>query len=321
MADTKRIYVPFQLSEGIQIGDPIPFSGEVAGYAAELKGNEPHYSIALTGISSEREAIAQFERLVVGLYWVALETRYGLLVQQQLQKVHYPDDPDQAARNIFGEDTDRRAEVVFDGSRPAIWPDGKRAIKVMAGPVKGFASYNPSRFLQVLDEGTKLPCPKAVLEASKLKLALDLYCLAHFRASDFARFLVLWTVLEAAAPETSVTESVAGMIDRWIAEAKEAQSSTVRETSAQREELDSLVGSLRHLKKRSHSSRSRRYVKTMLEMDGHSDADQLAREVGRLYSVRGKLTHQGKYELGNSLSRLDEIVCKTLKAAMRHACR
>ena len=107
------------------------------------------------------------------------------------------------------------------------------------------ASYSPSRFFEVLDEGVRLPLGNSVLRHPKLKLALDLYCLSHFRASDFARFLVLCTVLEAAAPSPAIAQSGVQLIDQWIIEA--LASSKIADQN-NKEELNSLARRLRYLK-------------------------------------------------------------------------
>ena len=204
MVETQHVYLPFQLAEGREIKDPFPYSGEVGGYAAELKRNEPYYTIELSRIPTEQEAIAQLKKLTVAFYWLALNTQAGLLLQQKLQTSFVPPDPIDAAKNIFGQDTNRKADIVIDGGLPAIWPDNKQVVKVTGQPVGLIMSYSPFRVFEILNEGMKLHNPDAVLGNSNLKLAIDLYCLSHFRSSHFARFLVLWIALETAAPTLSI---------------------------------------------------------------------------------------------------------------------
>jgi hypothetical protein len=317
MSNGYRLYVPFDLAEGRDIGNPIPFKGEVGGYVAEIKRVEPHFAVLLEQIPSEQEAASQFEKLIVALYWVALEARCGVLLKSDLQEVYFPMDPIQAAKNIFGEGTDRRADVVIHGGDPAIWPDDKSHVTFTGLRPKVIVSYSPSRFLDMLNEGMKLRNAAAVLTASKLRLAIDLYCLSHFRSSDFARFLVLCTVLETAAPEPALSEPCVSLIDEWIKQAR-AESEMAIRNQAEKEEFTSLAKRLNYLKTQSHRSRVAQYVKDMLGADGHSDAETLAGETKTLWDVRGELSHTGVYELGDRLSRLDDIVRKTLKAAMRH---
>lgn len=317
MTETQRIYLPFQLADGRELKEPFPWLGQVGGYIAELKENEPYYTIELSGIPTEQEAIVQFKKLAVALYWMALSTQAGVSLKPQLQKIYMPPDPVVAAKNIFGQESNRRADVVIDGGYPAIWPDDKQAVKETVLPVKAMLSYSPSNIFGVLNEGMKLPNPDAILENSRLKLAVDLYCLSHFRSSHFARFLVLWVALETAAPAVSISDSGVGLVDKWIAEARNAQSSV---RGDEFEELASILGSLNYIKKQSHGIRVRQYVKSMLEFVRDPDADASAREVRRLYSVRGDLSHTGRYnELGEGLSSLDTIVTKTLKAEMQYA--
>lgn len=315
MVQTYCIYLPFQLAEGKEIANPLPFQGKIDSHPVEINRNGPYYAISFNRGESEKSAIEQFQKLIVGMYWFALETRSGVLMQQDLQEVSFPSDPVQAAKNIFGENTNRVVDVVIDGAWPAIWLHDRQHVKITAQPVKAVISCSPARLVQILNESMTLTNPVAVIENAKLKLALDLYCLSHFRSSDFARFLVLWTALEAAAPAPRLSTHSANLIDRWMDEARAAAAS--QDDQIAHDELQSLADRLRYLKTKSHRSRVRDYVRDMLKFQGSSDAVAIAREVSGLYDARGHLTHNGKYDLGNGLSRLDEIVCATLKASIR----
>jgi hypothetical protein len=158
----------------------------------------------------------------------------------------------------------------------------------------------------------------AALSNSKLSLAVDLYCLSHFRSSNFARFLVLWMVLETAAPTPEVGEASKKLIKHWQAQAR-AQSEEAGGDNAAAKDLSALAQRLGNFKQQSHRGRITDYVEAMLERVGDPRAKELAQAAKALYDVRGKLTHDGHYKLGDRLRELDEIVCATLKAAMRTA--
>jgi hypothetical protein len=214
-----------------------------------------------------------------------------------------PSDPVQSAKNIFGENSDRRADVVIDGALPAIWPGQNQVVKCTGQPVGLIMSYSASNILRALDEGMRLSNPDAILNNVKLKLAIDLYCLSHFRASDFARFLVLWTALETAAPESSHPAPIVARIDKWIEEIRVLRNVD----DPDQQHLESISGSLRYIKNQSHGVRTRDYVRTMLEFVNDPNAIELSRETGRLYGLRGDLTHSGKYDqLGDGLSRMPQ---------------
>lgn len=318
MTVTYSVIVPFQLADDREISSPTPFNGESGGYPAELRHQIPYYAVHLQNIPSEEDAKEQFSRLIVGLYWAAVEYRSGILVKSELQQPHYPDNPIEAVKNMFGEATDYRAEVIVDGAMSAILPGGMKIVTSTGQSAKLVMSYSPAKFLETLGQGMMLPNPYAVLTSVKLRLAIELYCLAHFRASDFARFLVLCVVLETLAPEGSQSAHTVDLLDQWMKDAK-ARASALADGSTERDELESLANRMGYLKNQSHRGRIRQLVKSQLMADGQVDADDAAREATRLYDVRSGLVHTGKYELGNDLAQLDLIVCRVLKAAMRNA--
>jgi hypothetical protein len=316
-SNTYRIYLPFDLAEGKAIGEPIPFKGRLGGYVAEMKRNQPHYGLHILEVPDETVEL-EFKKLLVGLYWLALELRSGVMFDPNPQKEYYPKDPIQSAKSFFGDSTKRIADVVIDGGQPAIWPNEKHHVTVTAQSVRAILSYNPARIFQILDEGMRLPDPSALLASSKLKLAIELYCLAHFRSSDFARFLVLCTVLETAAPQPSLSQPCVKFIDSLIEQARGASKS--RDTRPEQEEqFTQLAQRLGTLKRQSHRSRIYQFVERMLKLDGHPDATEQALQARDCYDKRGELVHGGKHEVGDALPRLDDVVCKTLKAAMRHS--
>lgn len=299
MTDRCHIYIPFQLAEGRDI-QSLPFAGEIDGCAVELKKNEPYYTLTVSRIPSEEAADARFAKLLAGLYWFAVDARTGLLVKPNLQQVRYTSD----------------VQAVIDGGEPATWPENKQIVVMTGQQVNVILSHSPSKFLEVIADGMRLVSPTLLQEDSKLRLGIDLYFLSHFRSSDFARFLVLCVVLETVAPKPPTSKLCADLIDKWIAEA-DTQSKNRPMHDVEREQLVSLARRLENLKEQSHRSRIQNFVKDTLSRDGRANSDDLAREARDLYDIRGKLTHTGEYDLGNGLSRLEEIVCLTLRAAMR----
>lgn len=306
----KRIYVPFQFAEGSEIKD-LPFEIEFDTHGVSLGQNSPFYTIELSKVHPDQSE-EHFKRLLVALKWMALELKVGVLTQSSLQENYYPPDPIKAAKNIFGETTERRMDVGIDGGRSAIWLEGLAVVKMTAQPVKGILSYSPKNIASIIETGMKIANSGLILENEKLLLAIDLYCLAHFRASDFARFLVLWAAIEAVAPDSERPSEIALLVDKWMREARELQ--------LEADEIGSLIGGLSRLKKKSHGQRIRRFVQSMLKFVGDPDEEKLAAEITRLYGLRGQISHSGRYDrIGGALSLMDDIVCRTLKASMRFA--
>jgi hypothetical protein len=162
-------------------------------------------------------------------------------------------------------------------------------------------------------------------------LAFGLYCLSHFETTEPARFLTLCTALEVFAPSPDVPQHIKNLIDRWVIDAKEiaknmlqrSQVASADPTSAASpngvdyQDYVQLASRLEWLKKQSHTGRIREHVRAILTNAGDIRANDLATETAKLYGLRGRLTHQGQMDLGSGVSRLDEIVRKTLQAALK----
>jgi hypothetical protein len=312
-----HIYLPFQLSEGRELAD-LPWSGVIDGFEAELKNNQPYYGLLVKNVV-EAQATTTLERLSQAIKWFALEIRAGVITSVDTQAVHYPNDPIQAGKNIFGEISSRHVDVAIDGCRAAVWDCKKIAPAYMMGqPARLVMGYRAKKFAELIEEGMILPSFETRADRDKLELAIELYCLAHFKSTDFAKFLVLCTVLEAGAPAPTVANHCVEMLEMWIKQAKLELDQTNQGTPKQ-DQLLALTRRLENLKQQSHTSRIRDYVWTKLTRDGHPDADVLARDVVKLYGRRGRLVHHGDFNVGDATARLEDIVRKTLKAAMRWA--
>lgn len=310
------LYFPFSLSEGKEIKHS---SNEraIGKFSASLGQCSPHYTLTLTGFESAEDAFGNLDKLKIALYWTALDLGCGISFKPAVQECHYPKDPVQAAKSFFGELTDRRAEVVFDGGDPAIWESSKKEIKVTAQPVRISIAYDPTRFLKIFEEGFELPNNIVALSDPKLRLGIELYFLSHFKSSDFARFLVLFTALEAAAPEIPRSEFCTKTIQKLIQDVRAARMQIKEKSSAEYPELISLEGQLNYLLKGSHGGRVREFVRSALQRDGHPDFEQVSKEIKELYDRRSRLVHEGHNDLGDGLTRLDAITRAALKASIR----
>jgi hypothetical protein len=309
------LYLPFRLSDGKDINPPLPQKAELGDLTIELKENPPFYAVVLSNIPSRQEAHDLLGTFISGLYWVAIENQFGILVRDELQPEYYPPDPVQAHQNYFGKASVGKVDVAIDGGTPAIYPTESQVAILTGQDANVIISLNPTNIVRQLIDEIRISRKRTALSA-KLKLGIQLYSLSYFRSYDFARFLVLCVVLETLAPEPILVGPSVNLIDKWIKEAKECSANIQNDDSASAE-LMSLASRLTFLRRRSHRSRIRQYVKAMLEKDGVADADKLGRAAAILYDTRSALTHTGSYELGDDLSRLDEIVRLTLKAAIR----
>jgi hypothetical protein len=313
-----KVYFPFRLLDHHTI-EELPAGGSIGGYHARLELNEPYYVLILSGIDSIDDAKRAFNRLLIAFYWASTEV--GLLAEfaTEIQKVCYAPDPVQAAKNLserIGLTYDR-IDGIMDGGRPAIIEE-KKKISTVTGQLADFKfGHSPKTLLAALDSGFQSfnedrPLPENILSA------LAAYKLAHFLAEGTARFMILWSVVEALAPRAQrlpfIEEHVQSLINTTKAEI-ESTDSIEKKAALQR-----LLSRIGNLKSQSHTERIRDYVASILEKDNVEDYSEIADLTTELYGRRGSFTHGDSTEIGDGLSQLDAIVRKILKAAIRHAC-
>ncbi len=126
------------------------------------------------------DAHAVLKRFETGLLWAAIMSGFGVRLR------------DVAPQNVK-EHGRMQADIpaIYKGAQPA-----------RRGGMGGAATalLGPEPFLDWIGEGAALPCSEGLAKDAKLALALELYCTAQFEATAAAKFLTLFTALEAAAP-------------------------------------------------------------------------------------------------------------------------
>ena len=317
--ETYAIWLPFELPEGkdFQNLDP-PCEVEISGYKCILKKWMHFHILVVKGLPSQEAAQALVPRLGTGLLWAAIECGLGLKFNLDVKPVHYYADPDEAAKRLSKQGVPVSGPVhgIFEGYHTVIYPDNKNIKTLMTGRPGLTESSNPQNFSSAANEGIALFAADAIVSNPKLKMALDLYCLAHFQESAHARFLTLWTALEVLAPPITIPVSTVALIDRWIAETREAAEANPS-NDAEVLALQSLAERLGNLRTESITQSLKAFVRDALAQDNRDDASDLAAKVARLYSKRSRLIHQGDLDLQDSVTRLDNIVRQTLQAVMR----
>lgn len=277
-----------------------PRRGTLAGFPAALWREAACYVLEVSDIPSAEDARALLKRLGTGLLWAAIVSRYGVRRSD-------------AAPQHIKEHGRMQADI------PAIY---KGAEPRRGGRTSGTLSSlrQPEQFLDWIGEGAALACSGNLAGDGKLALALDLYCAAQFDATSAAKFLTLCTALEAAAPKAAVGPDVAKdveeHVERWKQEAK-AFAEAAKPGSDVQQVFNELAERVGNLKRGAHGKRIRAYVRDTLRADCDPEADATARKIPELYGIRGRLTHGDAPQLGDAPDRLDRIVAKVLKAAMR----
>jgi hypothetical protein len=314
------LYLPFEFPINNDIKEPLPYEGELGGYHVKIVKNAPYYALVIEGLESEESAILLFRRLIVALHWTAIEMRTAVRLSQELQDVEYADDPVLTARNLnesMGLPITTVVDALIDGARPAIYMQEKMVRRLTGQPISVGLGYSPKNILDICNQGMDQP-HRASIENPRLKLALDLYSYSKFEVTGPARFLVLCTVLEVLAPSPRISKFSEKVIDSFdviiVSEMKNylADSLEYRELLAIRSRLG-------NLKQESHTGRIKKYVEDTFREDNRLDSADAAKDAVRLYRQRGKLVHDGLFEMSDDLERLEELARSLLKITLRNS--
>ncbi len=311
------IRLPFSIPPGHDLTD-IPCCAEIAGHDCQLKKHGGFFVLEVRGFNTEDAAKAFLSKLGTGLLWAAVKRGVALTFNLNIRSVTYAQDPEQARQNLsrtLNLHIDKPVDGLGDASDTATYPSQKYIRWVSLGTPTVVVSSDPRQFLAAVSDGTALPDAELIPKDEKLRLAIDLYCLSQYEASQNARFLALVTSLEVLLPTKERPALIVGAIDQWIAQAKALMTEPKIEPDICRS-LQALITGLDNLKSESITSRIREFIQDLLSAAGHEDAMKLAKKAADLYSKRSRLVHTGQADIGNGVSALEGIVRKILEAKM-----
>ena len=311
------IWLPFSLAPGCELSASVEMLPmEISGYPATLERDMHLHVLKIEGVPTEQDAENLLAKLGGGLLWAAVTRRVGLRFDLSLGPVTWCEDPEQAAANIFRSSSVERVDGLYDGSGTTIFPTSKKMVRMTGANATVTLGENPNSFLTAVNEGAALPSAETIISDAKLKLAVETYCSSHFEASVNARFLTLMTVLEVLNPLKDEPEKVRRKLDEWIEEAHKLAAE--QSEGPDQQSFQSVASRLGYLKRMSIQRGLRTLVTDLLQRDGHPDAAEIGAKIPDLYGKRSDLVHEGDSNLGQSISDLEDIVRKTLQAAMRH---
>lgn len=183
MTEGYTVWLPFELPNRQEIGlEHALQRGEIVqGFPATLIREDTCYVIEAAGIPTLEAAYGLLKKLCTGLMWAALEARLG---------VRPRDAPLQDAK-----------DGVIQTEFPAIYRSDQPVRRWSFAAAPPTSTHHPETFLNWVSTGAALPCSETLASDAKLALALELYCTAQFEATAAAKFLTLFTALEAAAPD------------------------------------------------------------------------------------------------------------------------
>ena len=146
-------------------------------------------------------------------------------------------------------------------------------------------------------------------------LSIELYGAYFTENSDNARLLTLVMALEALSEGKERPEYVQELIQKWENEIK-GRIVEYTDEDEKKSELESLRGSLNHMKKDSLRKQLYDLVFSTLQANGDDDATEKARMIKNVYDARSKLVHEGKIEykvLKASIREVKSLVERILK--------
>ncbi len=314
---TWTISLPFTLSPGkeISLKDGV-HQGKVDQWECCLSRGESIYTLKVSGLPDSSEAEAFVQRLGGGLLWVRGSVQSGIQFNLNLGNVTYFDDPKKAARNIFGPDTKRLVECVIDRGRTAIYPSEKQIATVTAFPVTVSMGIPPERFISALAKGTCLPNAAQVVENRRIMLASEIYSQSHFESSLKSRFLSQMTVLEVLSDRPKQPNELQKYIQKWVLEVDEVLQ--LCKNLGEKKTIERFKDRIHKLKEESITESVRVFVRKAMKQIMDPKASELAGKIGALYGVRSDIVHGRNVNVGQSPAELQEIVSKSLLAAIEH---
>lgn len=317
------LWFPFRLPPGQNFNRELSTAIECRADSFNFAIGEKNgvYFMRVAGFKDETTARGFIPRAHAALMWVALKQNLSPEYSLDVQRAHFPQDPDQAGRNLarsFGIDPEKFGPVdcFLDTAFPAIYPDGSAVRFITAGGVTVLQSYAPDQTLELLREASLFARAERVLADSKLSVGLDLYKGVIRESSAKAKFLTLVMALEALAPDERKPPVAQQLIDEWMEIVKVRQSNSVAD-SDEWNAYEALQRELGFRKEASIRQRIRTLVRSTLSQHGDADADAMAKTALKIYDQRSKLVHDGylpEGELSQATEQARNIVRRVLEA-------
>lgn len=208
-----------------------------------------------------------------------------------------------AGLRLFEEQCGRTALNDIHG--PMVFATELRPVLARPGSMTGYRTVHDDRWKKTFTFALECNDPLSDRE----RTAFDLFSVSHVvRDSGDARFVLLFAAIETLLEESPRPKPVVDHIDRLI--------TLTSDTSLDRAEKHSLLGSLRWLRSHSIRSSGRRFVRKRLADRKYQDRP--AEEVFlACYDLRNRLMHGGqpfpaREEVGGLVGALDQMVSHLL---------
>lgn len=262
-----RLHVPLETTPGSLLDAPSDRRITVRGRSAQLFEREPHISFETANAMVIKQWL---------LFDPLPESEAMDLLSDLRARLPVVSMNSGANFRIRGGDPEIASTATYDGAQPTLIPD-----QLSPDPVWDDRAGSWHMKAQDFLGGTLDESPP--LTDERVRAALELYVASEYEFLPRTLFLAKMTVLDGLAYSGRRGADVAAWLEQKVDEAED-------EFGDQR-----LSGGLRNLKDESRLSAIRALVKRAVLALGGSDneAARQVKVVGKLYSVRSKLSHQG----------------------------
>lgn len=315
--------IPFALSPGSALqlsGDPT--CRIEGGEELKIEKLEQRYLASIGPYTSTLEAERGLQRLTAALLWSSLELNVGVRYPSARGLVNLYEIPIAIPTTepmaYIGKVTGwHEIDGDYDADQSVIRPENKRLVRFEGGQVTLTAGIASNNFLNKLSEALRFSNPVAVVESSKLRLAIEI-CAGHgFEISPNAQFLVLVTALEALLPDTNIAPPAVQALNvahSAVLEDRKKYPSNSQEWI----EITHLLSRLGKLQHESIGASLRRYTSAIVQRHPDLGAPDITSIALRdAYSARSRLLHDGRVDpalLAQQLEFLKNFVPRLLRA-------
>lgn len=309
------LFIPFTISPGREI-EGVDTEGsckiKILGYDCIIeKILKNIYSVKIYQFKNPEEACRFLPKAFSFLYWLRLEQNIGLTLPHYIYDKLLPKSTD-----IMESLLDELRLEIKDSFKPndtiRLQYVGKRVSYALArATLTSITDFKKS------EESFNFESPEKVLSQEKLLLAIELYSNYHFDSTDNARLVTLVTVLEALIPDLKVPEITRKAIDTLMKSVKEMRNEYSR-TDDEWQDLDLLLNRVAKLKDEAIGNGMKIFISEIIKKHNElGDSEEISNKLPKIYRIRSKLLHQGKFdknEIKENLDLLSDFVPKLLKA-------
>ena len=259
------------------------------------KGDD--YKLKIEGFNELSDAKDSVFRINAGLRWVTINKGLPLESFLETQEITYAENAIEAAKNLnknFGTNYSI-VDGLMDGNRPAIYKNDKQIKEIATHAPTVISNFSGEELFSCFMEGMGFQNSDKIIHNDKLRVAIDLYAAYFTELSYNARFLTLVMVLEALTQPKKRPRFVQNLINQWEKQLNVSEAEFDGD-DYKINEIQSIRGTLKHMKEDSLSKQLQELVLSTLQANGDSDAENMAKLMKVIYKDRSELVHDGSID-------------------------